>query len=124
MHSNVTTKVQQAIKLFDEFDLYSQEDQIDLMAAVTFLRLKDPQHAVGLTMMGASLYRVYFNARLAKLSIKPHDTSEYAQCLRASFAQQDINKADQTLKALLSPSKSTWSQMLGSPSLFYRQPRS
>jgi hypothetical protein len=118
MESVISAKVKKAVELFDGFDLHNRDDQIDLMAAVTFLRLKDPERVKPLMGVGVQLYITYFNARLEKLSVKPEDNSEYANCLRKSFAEQDIRQANQVLTDMLRPPKPTWDQLTANPIMF------
>lgn len=118
MESVISAKVKKAVELFDGFDLHNRDDQIDLMAAVTFLRLKDPERVKPLMMVGARLHAAYFNARLEKLSVKPEDNSDYANCLRKSFAEQDIGQANQVLTDMLRPPKPTWGQLIAKPTMF------
>lgn len=117
-HNNV----EKAMQILCGFDLYSQGDQIALMAVVTALRVRRKEHIEGVLRVCTLLYGVYFSDRLGKIGIKTSDSSEYALALMTQIASQDVVEAREMLKDLLSdkPVEATKSaslcKMLGTPS--------
>lgn len=118
MESVISEKVQKAMKLFDGFELHNRKDQVDLMAVVTFLRLKDNERYRPLAMGCSKAYEMYFRVRLAKMGIKPSDNNDYANSVRGAIASQDVNDANETLERMLNPRQPSWDDIVAKPTTF------
>lgn len=80
-------KVQKALDLLENFDIYSNQDQVSLMAVITKLRVKREDTPEQLVQVGAALYCQYHHRRM-------HLLGPCNNVLEDTLMQTDVQRAN------------------------------
>ena len=101
-------KVQKALDLLENFDIYNNQDQVGLMAVITKLRVKREDTPEQLIQVGAALYCRYHHWRMCLLG-------PFNQGIEDTLMQTDVQRANTIFKEL---GQVHWTKITDRPGFF------